>query len=162
MHAADAASGENFHTRQMSGNHGRGHCGRTVFAAGQQNGQVTAAGLDDLQALFAKIFDLFLGNANAHLAAQNGDGGGNRAVFTDDGFNRQRGLHILGVGHSVRNDGGLQSHDRLIMFNSFLYFVRYPKIILQIHLTFPPSFHSKSAPRLPQIRPAIQRRVKRR
>ena len=45
-----------------------------------------------------------------------GDGRGDRAAFADDALDLEGGLHVLGIGHAVGNDGGFERHDGLTGF----------------------------------------------
>ena len=111
--AADAAGGEYLDARHVGDNHGGGDGGGPVLPTGAQHGQVPAAGLGDLGPRLAQVLNLLPGAPGLQLSADDGDGGGHRAVLPDDGLHRQGGLHVLGVGHAVRDDGGLQGHHRL-------------------------------------------------
>ena len=51
--------------------------------------------------------------AGLQPAAEDGDGGGHRAVLAHDALHVEGGLHILRVGHAVGDDGGFQRHHRL-------------------------------------------------
>ena len=64
-------------------------------------------------ALFAEVFDLFLGQAGLQAAADDGNGGGHRAVLADDLLHIQGRLHVLGIGHAMGDNGGFQRHNGL-------------------------------------------------
>ena len=136
MHAADAAGGEHLNACHVSDDHGGGDGGGTVLALGHQNGQVAAAGLGDGRAGLAQIVDLSLGQTGLQTAADDGDGGGHRAVFADDLLHVQRGLHILRVGHTVRDDGGLQRHHGAALVQSLLHFGSNVQILIERHVKF--------------------------
>ena len=94
----------------MGDHHGGGHGGGAIAALCHQNGQIPAAGLGDGVAALAQIVNLLGGQARLQAAADDGDGGGDGAVFADDLLHVQSSLHILGIGHAVGDDGALQSH----------------------------------------------------
>ena len=52
-----------------------------------------------------------MGQARLQAAADDGDGGGDGAVVANGLLHQQGGLHILGIGHAVGDDGALQRHD---------------------------------------------------
>ena len=136
VHAADAASGEHLNACHVSDDHGGGDGGGTVLALGYQNGQVAAAGLGNSGAGLAEIVDLSLGQTGLQTAADDGDGGGHRAVFADDLLHVQRGLHILRVGHTVRDNGGFQSHHGAALVQSLLHFGSNVQVFVQRHVVF--------------------------
>ena len=111
MDAADAAGGEHGDARHMGDDHGGGDGGGAVPALSHQYGQVTAAGLGDSGAGLAQIIDLLGGQAGLQATLDDGDGGGHRTVFADDLLHVQGGLHVLGIGHTVGDDGGFQGND---------------------------------------------------
>ena len=110
---SDAPGGEEFDPRHVGDHHGGGHGGGPVGPLGHQDGQVPAGGLGDLLPLLAQVLNLRRGEAGLQPPPQDGDGGGDSPVLADDLFHFQSGLHILGVGHAVGDDGGLQGHHRL-------------------------------------------------
>ena len=134
--AADAAGGEHLNTGHVSDDHGGGHGGGAVPALGHQNGQVTAAGLGDGRAGLAQIVDLGFGQTGLQTAANNGDGGGNGTVFADDLLHVQGSLHVLGIGHTVRDDGGFQSHHGTALLQGLLHFGSDVQIFVQRHVEF--------------------------
>ena len=101
MNAAYAARGKDADARQCGADHGGGHGGGAILAAGEQDRQVTAAGLGHRQALFAQMLDLFMGAAHGDLALNDGNRRGYRAVFTHDPLHVQGSFHILRVGHAM-------------------------------------------------------------
>ena len=113
MDAADAAGGEDADAGHVGDHHGGGDGAGAVLAPGHQHRQVTAAGLGDLRALLAEILDLLGGEAGLQPPADDGDGGRDGAVVPDDLLHLQGGLYVLGIGHSVGDDGGLQGHHGL-------------------------------------------------
>ena len=134
--AADAAGGEHLNTGHVSDDHGGGHGGGAVPALGHQNGQVTAAGLGDGRAGLAQIVDLGFGQTGLQAAADDGDGGGYCAVFADDLLHVQGSLHVLGIGHTVRDDGGFQSHHGTALLQGLLHFGSDVQIFVQRHVEF--------------------------
>ena len=70
----------------------------------------------------AEVVDLFLGKTGLEAATDDGDGRGDRAAFADDALDLEGGLHVLGIGHTVGDDGGLQRDDGLAGVQRFLYF----------------------------------------
>ena len=134
--AADAAGGEHLNTGHVSDDHGGGNGGGTVPALGHQNGQVPAAGLGDAGAGLAQVIDLSLGQAGLQAAADDGDGGGYCAVFADDLLHVQGSLHVLGIGHTVRDDGGFQSHHGAALLQGLLHFGSNVQVFVQRHVRF--------------------------
>ena len=132
MDTADAAGGEDTDACQRGADHGSGYGGGTVLTAHQQYGQIAAAGLGHRQALFAQVFDLFRRAADSDLSLDDGNGGGHSTVFTDDLFHVQRGLHILGIGHAVGDDGGFQGHNRFAGSQGFLHLRGDGKVFAQV------------------------------
>ena len=84
-------------------------------------------------ALLAEVFDLLGGQAGLQAAADDGDGSGHSAVVTDDLLHLQSGLHVLGVGHTVGDDGGFQSHNGLPGGNGLGNFGFYVQILVDVH-----------------------------
>ena len=136
MDTADTAGGEHLDTGHVSDDHGGGNGGGTVPALGHQNGQVTAAGLGDGRAGLTQIVDLGFGQTGLQTAANNGDGGGNGTVFADDLFHVQGSLHVLRIGHTVGDDGGLQSHHGAALVQSLLHFGSDVQVFVQRHVVF--------------------------
>ena len=134
MNAADAAGGKDTDTGHVGDHHGGGNGGGAIAALSHQNGQVAAAGLGDGVAALAQIVDLLGGQTSLQAAADDGDGGGHGAVFADDLLHVQSGLHILGIGHAVGDDGALQSHHGTALCHSLLHLGRY--IQITIHKSF--------------------------
>ena len=97
--------------------------------------------LGHLLTLLAQVLDLLGAQAGLQAAAQDGDGRGHRAVVPDDLLHLQSGLYVLGIGHAVGDDGGLQSHHRLTGRNSSGYFRGYIQKLVQIHHRY---LHMKS------------------
>ena len=133
VHAADAAGGEHLDACHVGDHHGGGDGGGAVGLAGDQHRQIPAAGLGHVLALLAQILDLLGGEAGLQAAAQNGDGGGHRAVVADDLLHLEGGLHVLGVGHAVGDDGGLQGDHGLARGHSGGYFRGDVQIRIEIH-----------------------------
>ena len=134
--AADAAGGEHLNTGHVSDDHGGGHGGGAVPALSHQNGQVTAAGLGDGRAGLTQIVDLGFGQTGLQTAADDGDGGGNGTAFADDLLYVQSGLHVLGIGHAVGDDGGFQSHHGAALVQSLLHFGSDVQVFIQRHVVF--------------------------
>ena len=132
MHAADAAGGEDLDARHVGDHHGGGHGGGAVSPLGDQHSQVPAGSLGHGLALLAQVLDLVLGQAGLQAAAQNGDGGGDCAVGTDDLLDLEGSLHVLGVGHPVGDDGGFQRHDGLALGQGLGNFGIHVKILIQV------------------------------
>ena len=123
MYAANAAGGKHPHPRHMGQDHGGGHGGGAVLAGSHQPGDVTAAGLGDSLAGLAQVLQLLRLQPYAQLSTQDGAGGGNGAVFPDDGLAGLGGLHILGIWHAVGNDGAFQGHHGLVFRQGGGYFI---------------------------------------
>ncbi len=136
--AADAASGEDFDARHVGDHHGGGDGGGAVGLAGAQHRQIPAAGFGDGLALLAQVLDLLLGAAGLQAAAQDGDGGGHRAVVPDDLLHLEGGLHVLGIGHAVGDDGGLQGHHGLAGSDGLGHLGGHVQILGEIHGCLPP------------------------
>ena len=113
VHAADAAGGEHTDARHVGDHHRGGDGARAVLALRDEHGQVAAGSLRDARAGAAEVVDLFLGKARLEPSADDGDGRGDRAAFADDALDLEGGLHVLGIGHAVGNDGGFERHDGL-------------------------------------------------
>ncbi len=112
MHAADAPGDEDFDAGQGGADHGRGHGGGAQLALGQHVGQVAAAHLDRIRRGTQQL-QLVVGQADADLAADDGDGGRHGARVADHLLDFARGVHVLRIGHAVRDDGRLQGDDGL-------------------------------------------------
>ena len=121
VHAADSAGGEHLDTRHGGDHHGGGHGGSAVAALRHQNGQIAAAGLGDAGAGLTQIVDLLGGQSGLQPTADDGDGGGHRTAVTNDLLHVQCRLHILGIGHTVGDDGALQRHNGLAGLQSLLH-----------------------------------------
>ena len=130
VHTADAAGGEDADAGHIGNDHGGGDGGGAVRAAGNQRRQVASAGLGDAAAGLAEVFDLVTAEARLEAAADDGDRGGHGAVVADGLLDQQRGLHILGVGHAVGDDGALQRDDGLARVERGLYFGGNVKILI--------------------------------
>ena len=111
MHAANAAGDEHANTGQISANHGRGDGGRTEFFLAQHIRQIAATDFEYALGM-AQLFELRIRQANANFAVDDGDGRWHRAAITDDLLDFACSLHVLRVGHTMRNDGGFERHDR--------------------------------------------------
>ena len=133
VHAADAAGGENGDARHVGDHHGGGDGGGAVLAPGAQNRQIPAGGLADGSALLAEVFNFLRGQTGFQPPADDGDGGRNRPVLPDDFLHVQRRFQILGIGHSVGDNGGLQSHHRLAGSQCLRHFRFYIQILFIIH-----------------------------
>ena len=113
VHTADAAGGEHANARHVGDHHRGGDGARAVLALRDEHGQVAAGSLRDARAGAAEVVDLFLGKTGLQAAADDGDGRGDRAGLADDALDLEGGLHVLGIGHAVGNDGGFERHDGL-------------------------------------------------
>ena len=113
VHAADAAGGEHADARHVGDHHRGGDGASAVLALRDEHRQVAAGSLRDARAGAAEVVDLILGKARLEAAADDGDGRGHGARLTDDALDLERGLHVLGIGHAVGNDGGFERHDGL-------------------------------------------------
>ena len=78
----------------------------------------------------------YLGKTGLQAAADDGDGGGHRAVLADDLLHVQGSLHVLGIGHTVRDDGGFQSHHGTALLQGLLHFGSDVQIFVQRHVEF--------------------------
>ena len=79
--AADAAGGEDADARHVGDDHGCGDGGGPVLPPGHQHGQIPAAGLGHVVALFPQHLDVIPGAAGLQAPADDGDGGGDGAVL---------------------------------------------------------------------------------
>ena len=131
MYAADAAGGENLDAGHVGNNHGGGNGGSPVLTPGAQYGQIPAGGLGNGLALLAEVLNLLGGKASLQTAADDGDGGRHGTVVPDNLLHSQSGFHVLGIGHTVGDDGGLQSHHRLTGSQRFGYLGFYIQILVQ-------------------------------
>ena len=68
-----------------------------------------------------QIVELLGGQSGLQPPADDGDGGGHRAAVTNDLLHVQCRLHILGIGHTVGDDGALQRHNGLAGLQSLLH-----------------------------------------
>ena len=136
MHAADAAGGKDLDSGHRRNHHRRGDRRRPVHALRHQHREVAAAGLGNGCSRLAEIVDFFRCQTNLQPPADDGDGGGGCAVFTDDLLHAQRGLHILRIRHAVGDDRGFQRHNRFAGGKRRGYFGIYVQIL--IHHVFPP------------------------
>ena len=122
MHAADAAGGKHADARHVGDHHRGGDGAGAVPALRDEHGQVAAGRLGDARAGLAEVVDLLTGQARLQASADDGDGRGDRARLADDALDLEGGLHVLGIGHTVGNDGGLKRDDGLAGVQRFLYF----------------------------------------
>ena len=131
--AADAPGGKHLDARHVGDDHGGGDGGGPVLPPGAQHRQIPAAGLGHGRARPAQVLNLLLGTARLQPPADNGDGGGDRPVLPDDPLHRQGGFHVLGVGHSVGDDGGLQGHHGPALRQGLGHLGGYVQILVQCH-----------------------------
>ena len=113
VHPADAASGKHPDSGHMGNDHGGGHRRGSILPPGAQHCQIPAGRFGNGLSLFAEVCNLLRRESGLQPAADDGDGGGYRPVFPDDLLHLQSCLHILGVRHSVGDDGRFQSNHRL-------------------------------------------------
>ena len=121
VYAADAAGGEDLDTGHGSDHHGGGDGAGAVHSLGHQHRQVTTAGLGHSMAGLAQIVDLVRGEASLQPPADDGDGGRHGAAVTDDLLHLQSSLGILRIGHTVGNNGALQSYNGLTLVQGLLH-----------------------------------------
>ena len=122
VHTADTACSKDLDACHMGNDHCGGNSSCTVFPTGAQYCQVTAGGFVNGLTLFAEIFNFLFGQTGLQPTADNGDGGRYRSVIPNDFFHLQCGFHILGVGHSVGDNGTFQCDHRLALSNGLCYF----------------------------------------
>ena len=146
MHAADAAGGENGDACHVGDHHGGGDGGSAVLTPGAQQCQVPAGSLVNGLALLAEVFNFFRSQTGLQPTADDGDGGGNGAVFPDNPLHVQSGFHILGIGHTVGNDGGFQGNDGLALGNGGGNFGIDVQILVQFHTNHIPLLRLKVQP----------------
>ena len=137
MYAADSAGGKDLDPSHVGDHHGGGHGAGTVASLGHQHRQITAAGLWHSVAGTAQIVDLLGGQTGLQAALDDGDGGRHSAVFTDELLHVHSGLHILGIGHTVGDDGALQRHHGLALLQSLFDLSGNVQITIQ-HDSVPP------------------------
>ena len=113
--AADAAGCKQRDAGHGGTNHGGCHGSGPVAPHGQQHGQVPARGLGDVLCL-PQEHQLLLRKAHLDFSVEHGNGGGQGSVGADGGLTGARRLHIFRVGHAVGDDGRLQRHNRLPVF----------------------------------------------
>ena len=85
--------------------------------------------------LLAEVLDFLCGQTCLQAAADDGDGGGHRAVLADDLLDSQSGLHVLGVGHAVGDDGGFQSDHRAALCDGSSNFGIDVQILVHVHFS---------------------------
>ena len=101
VNAADTACCKDLYPCHVRDDHGRrNRCG-AVRPASNQGGQVPAARLDHIPALFAEVFDLLPAEPGLQPAADHGDSRRNSAVVADGLLDAHRSLHILRIRHPV-------------------------------------------------------------
>ena len=122
VYAADAAGGENLDARHVGDDHGGGDSGCAVGLSRDQRGQITAAGFGDASSGFAEVFDLLAAQTCLESAADDGDGGGRRAVRANRLLDQQRCFYVLWIGHAMGDDGAFQRDDGLARLQRGLYF----------------------------------------
>ena len=137
VYAADAAGGKDLNPGHVGDHHGGGNGAGAVAALGHQHRQITAAGLRHSVAGTAQIVDLLGGQTGLQAALDDGDGGRHSAVFTDELLHVHSGLHILGIGHTVGDDGALQRHHGLALLQSLFDLSGNVQITIQ-HDSVPP------------------------
>ena len=54
-------------------------------------------------------------------------------MLSDNALHFQSGLHILGIGHTVGNNGGFQCNNRLSCCQGFCHFGLDVQILVKIH-----------------------------
>ena len=122
MHAADSTGGKYLDAGHCGDDHGCGHGGGSVLAAGDEHGQIAARSLGHGLAFAAQVLD-FVGRAACfEFAADDGDGGGHGTAVTDGLFDFEGGFHILRIGHAVGDDGGLESDHGTALVKCLLHF----------------------------------------
>ena len=131
MHAADTAGRKEADARIRGDNHSRGNGGRAGHTGRKIGRQIAAADLADAVCL-AHAEQLLIVQADLHLAVENGDGRGDSALFADDGFHLVRKLQILGIGHTMAQNGGLQRDNGLVFTQGLLNFGGDGQILMQI------------------------------
>ena len=140
MYAADAAGGEDLDAGHVGDYHSGGDGGSAVNSAGDERGQVAAAGLGDIVSGLAEVLYFLIGESRLEAAADNGDGRGDCSVFTYGLFDEHCGLNILRVRHTVGNDGALQRDDGLAGVQRFLNLRCYVKIFIKHYNNSPLNF----------------------
>ena len=131
VHTADTAGGEYGDPRHVGDDHGGGDGGGAVPTLCHQHRQIPAAGLGNGGAGLAQVVDFLRAQARFQPAADDRDGGGDRTVVPNNLLHVQRCLHILGIGHAVGDDGGLQSHHRAALIQGLAHFRRNVKILVE-------------------------------
>ena len=99
----DAARRKDPDTSQIGDDHGGSDGCGSVQAFGQDEGDVAAAGLDDIVA-GTEVFDFFPGQSDLELAFDDGDGRRDCAIVTDNLFHRQGSLDVFRIGHAMGDD----------------------------------------------------------
>ena len=110
VHTADAAGCEYFDTRHGRQHHGGGHRRCTRLFSSNYKRHIAAADFDGLLTELAKHLNIWRAKAYLQMPVHDGNGCGHRTVGADFRFYPQRSLHILRIGHAVRDDRGLQRH----------------------------------------------------
>ncbi len=112
--AVDAADASRCHDLDADhvGDQNRARDGRrAVFLFGDDVGQIAARALVAGFSVFSKELELLVGEADVDSACDDGDRGGNRAVSTDDVLEVAGALDVLGIRHSVGDDGRFERDD---------------------------------------------------
>ena len=135
MDAADAAGGEDTDARQLRDHHGGGHGGGAGEALREVDGHVPAADLAHVLGP-AHELQLLAVEADLQLAADDGGGGGDGALGPDDLLHLVGELQVLGIGHAVGEDGGLQGHHGAALVQSLLHFGSNVQVFVQRHVRF--------------------------
>mmetsp|Transcript_71625 Transcript_71625/g.231815 ORF Transcript_71625/g.231815 Transcript_71625/m.231815 type:complete len:231 (+) Transcript_71625:340-1032(+) len=112
VHSANPTRHEQLDAGQMSDHHRCRHRRCTILPRRHDCGQIPARHLLASQAQFAKSFQLLRAHANVDHSIENANCGRRHATFPEQVLNLLSCLHVLGVRHSMGNDGRFQSHQR--------------------------------------------------
>ena len=137
MHAADAAGGEKADARVGRDDHRRGDGGCTWHTGGQIGREVAAAHLADAVGV-AHPLQLFLIQADLHLAVEDGDRRGDAALIADDLLDLAAEVEVLRIGHAMAEDRGFQRNNGLTLGKRGLNFRGDGQIFFKIHSDIPP------------------------
>ena len=139
MCAADTARCKHVDTCKVSDV----HCGcdgcRTHAAACDYHGQVTTGNLGYACACATEHVDFFRGATYGHNAVDDCNRGRYTTVVADNAFHRFGGLHVLRIGHTVRDYRGFQRNHGAIVVKCKLHFGRDFEILT--HATFLRNFY---------------------
>mmetsp|Transcript_2315 Transcript_2315/g.7052 ORF Transcript_2315/g.7052 Transcript_2315/m.7052 type:complete len:220 (-) Transcript_2315:124-783(-) len=109
------------HARDL---HGGGDGSRPVLLAGEEKREVPACRLAHSLTSLGEQVQGLTRSADVNLAMEDRDGCRHCSSSPDHFLHLQRHVVVAGVGHAVRDDGGLQRHDGLVVCHGCENFLR--------------------------------------